>query len=607
MQKQRILVVGSGMNDVYVNLDPRLNQFEADAAGVPWLDVGFDERTYTYFQETPVLGGAAVTLEVLAQQGLTAMLASGELALDEGRIRRRSGAQLSTRLVLCHEQKVAYLVPRERPNTVWRTPSEAVDWLFVDRSATLSEALVAQITRFLDLSQRTRLAVYLRAKAEPLAYQLARRADLVFVETVDVPKKLTPQATVCQILPEQICLQGECVHWDPSKAGFLTHLTTYSVIAATVLAGIVQEQPDREILLKAKANVETVHLDGVLSHEELAQEVAARKEEQVNLREIAACMVAPGKGILAADESGGSTEKHFAQFDIEDDEQHRRDYRNLLLSLPNLPKYVNAVILFDETTRQLADNGQNFVDYLTSKGIVPGVKVDQGLANFPNSEEQYTKGLEGLPERMRAYFKQGLRFAKWRSLFTVHPERGIPSDEAIQKVCADLATYAQICQEAGIVPIVEPEVLHEGAHSLEEAAEAQKRVLNALFVQLKAQNVDLAACVLKCSMVLAGSESEATPPEMVGQTTAAVLKECVPKEVAGVVFLSGGQSVEQATDNLRAVEQNGPFPWPVTFSFARALQWPALEIWRGDNQNNAAAQAAYEKRLIANCQALRGE
>lgn len=638
MTEKTVLVVGSGLSDVYVNLDPRLNPFEFDEAGTPWLDLQFDERDYPYFQQTPVLGGAAVTLEALQQLGCTATLASGELAWRDGRVQKQRDAKLPTRFILCRNQRVAYLSPRERRVSVWRAPSVPVDWVLVDRSAELDKALVAQIQRFLGLANHTQLAVHLRPSAGPLAYQLAQMAQLVFVEDAVTAKKLPRQVAKLQIRPDRLCYfaadseastppvtaeiataspQGpaatetatpQCVHldWQLDKAGFVTHLTTYSVAAATFLASRLQEEPVETALLKARLNAERTRLDGSLSQSELTQAITEIEEEKVNVREIAACMVAPGKGILAADESGGSTAKHFAEFDIPDDVQHRRDYRNLLLSLPDLPDYINAVILFDETTRQLADNGQNFVDFLTGKGIIPGVKVDQGLENFPNSSEQFTKGLEGLPERMRAYFQQGLRFAKWRSLFVIDPDQQTPSDWAITKVCADLAEYARICQAAGIVPIVEPEVLHDGNHTIETAAATQRRVLKELFRQLERANVDLPGVILKCSMVLAGGAAEhQSTPEEVGAATGEVLRECVPAEVAGVVFLSGGQGVERATENLRAVEACGPYPWPVTFSFARALQWPALETWRGDNANIAAAQEVYRQRLVANCQALK--
>ena len=607
MSKPSVLVVGNGISDVYINLDARANQFEFDEQGAPWLDIGFAENAYTYFQQTPVLGGAATTLDVLQALGIDARFAGEEIKLDGGCIRRRPEAQLSTRFILCRNRQVAYVVPRERKVATWQAPQEQIDWLLVDRSVELSEALVAQIERYLDLSSQTRLAVHVGHCARPLTYQLAQRADLVFIEQEAARQKLPAEVQICQIAPETIRFGAAQVYWHPEKAGFLTHLTTYSVLAATFLAAYLQGDAPELALNKAKLNAEQTRLDGALSATELQQALDEQAADRVNLREIAACMVAPGKGILAADESGGSIDRHFADFDIPDDEQHRRDYRNLLLSLPDLNQYVNAVILFDETTHQLADNGQNFVEFLTGRGIIPGVKVDQGLENLPNSTEQFTRGLDGLPERMRAYYQQGLRFAKWRSLFVIDQEQGTPSDVAIERVCADLAQYARICQEAGIVPIVEPEVLHKGRHSLAEAATAQRRVLNGLFQQLAQAEVDLAGCILKCSMVLAGSEAEQqSTPEEVGVATSEVLRECVPAELAGVVFLSGGQSVERATQNLRAVLACGPFPWPVTFSFARALQWPALETWRGNNANVAAAQAAYRDRLIANCQALQG-
>ena len=277
---------------------------------------------------------------------------------------------------------------------------------------------------------------------------------------------------------------------------------------------------------------------------------------------------------------------------------------------------MNGVILFDETARQKADDGRDFVSYLTALGIVPGIKVDLGLENFAEPEyasEKWTKGLEDLPERLAEYYEMGARFAKWRAAFEVTLD-GVgsdnvtvrtPSDYAILKNCEILAEYAKDCQNAGIVPIVEPEVVHDGYYSIETCAEITTRILNCLFEQLKKNNVNLEGCILKTNMVLAGKKFEvkSTPAE-VGEWTAKVLKTCCPKELAGVVFLSGGQSVEQATENLQAVTNHGPFPFNVTFSYARALQEPALNAWGGNNENAEAVKEAFLSRLVANCKAL---
>ena len=314
-------------------------------------------------------------------------------------------------------------------------------------------------------------------------------------------------------------------------------------------------------------------------------------------------LMTAGKGILAADDSGGSIHKKFERMNIPDDEQHRRDYRNIFFTTPDLEKFVNGVILFDDTARQFSDDGRPFTQFLADKGILPGIKVDQGLVAFENSDEKFTQGLDGLPDRLAEYYQMGARFAKWRAAFEVTDHS--PSQMAIDKNAEILAQYALDCQNAKIVPIVEPELVYDGDYPIEDNIKYTSQILDSLFAALRAKNVYLPGCVLKVNMVLAGKKQavQSTPQE-VGKATADVLRAHVPEELAGVVFLSGGQSVEMATENLQEVTNNGPFPWPVTFSYARALQDPALNAWQGDNANCDAARAGFRERLVANCDAL---
>jgi fructose-bisphosphate aldolase class I len=310
-------------------------------------------------------------------------------------------------------------------------------------------------------------------------------------------------------------------------------------------------------------------------------------------------------GILAADESGGSIQKKFESMDITDDEKHRRDYRNIFISTPGIEKYLSGIILFDETARQKADNGESFVKYLTGRGILAGIKVDQGKEPIEGTDETVTVGLDGLPERMREYYAMGLRFAKWRAEFKISD--WTPSGLAISMNAESLARYAKICQDAGIVPIVEPEVVYDGYFTIERCAEVTAKILDELFLKLKVYNIDLAGCILKVNMILGGKKLEwQTPPEEVGKWTAEVLREHVPEGLAGAVFLSGGQSPEQATENLREIIKQGPFPWNVTYSYARALQDPALAAWKGDNRNATLASRAFMERLEKVAAAERG-
>ena len=318
---------------------------------------------------------------------------------------------------------------------------------------------------------------------------------------------------------------------------------------------------------------------------------------------------------MAADESGGSIKKKFEALGIADTFQNRHDYREILLSTPEMEKYVTGVILFDETARDTMDEGILVPDYLISRGIVPGVKVDKGLVKVRDMagvspEETITDGLADLPTRVREYYQMGLRFTKWRAAFEIKLDNSgavlTPSMEIVKENCRILAEYAYISQSAGLVPIVEPEVVYDGAYDINTCARVSGEVLDELFKALERHGVNLRACILKCNMILAGKQFEwQSSPEEVGKWTAKVLKEHVPADLAGVVFLSGGQGVEQATANLAAVIQNGPFPWPVTFSFSRALQGPALETWAGNNSNASEAQKALTERLLANTKVLK--
>ena len=328
----------------------------------------------------------------------------------------------------------------------------------------------------------------------------------------------------------------------------------------------------------------------------------------------------PGKGILAMDESGGSIKKKFDKLGIEDTVEKRHDYRDIILNTPGLEKYLNGVILFDETARDVVEDGRAVPDFLISKGIVPGIKVDKGLTRLldltdADDHETITEGLDDLPARLREYYQMGLRFAKWRAVFEIRlGDEGVmltPTTAAIRENCRVMAEYAVACQSAGLVPVVEPEVLYDGNHTIEQCARATGRVLDELFRSLRRHRVNLRACIVKCNMIMAGKDytgnsvNSGTTPEEIGKATARLLHEYVPVECAGVVFLSGGQTPEQATDNLAAIMSKGPFAWPVSFSFSRALQDPALEAWGGDNDNREKAQEALAERLMANCSVIK--
>jgi fructose-bisphosphate aldolase class I len=321
---------------------------------------------------------------------------------------------------------------------------------------------------------------------------------------------------------------------------------------------------------------------------------------------IAKALVAHRKGILAADESLGTIEKRFAAVGVASTEGNRRAWRELLFSTPGVEDYISGVILFDEAVRQSSSQGIPFTHVLASKGIIPGIKVDKGTTPLALSDgETVTEGLDGLSARLEEYRALGARFAKWRATYSVGPGR--PSERSVRVNAHALARYAALCQEAGLVPIVEPEVLMDGTHGIESSAAATARVLQAVYEELYAQGIDLRASLLKPNMVLSGYEApERAGVEEVAEATLEVMYRHVPAAVPGIVFLSGGQSEEDATRNLAAMNARGTHPWALSFSYGRALQSAALKAWGGKAANVPAAQRAFYHRAKMNAAARAG-
>lgn len=321
----------------------------------------------------------------------------------------------------------------------------------------------------------------------------------------------------------------------------------------------------------------------------------------------AAKMVAPGRGILAADESTGTIKKRFDSIGVESTEANRRAYRQLLFTTAAAAKHVSGVILFDETLRQSTDDGVPFAKLLMDQDILPGIKVDKGAKDLPGAPgEKVTEGLDGLRERLAEYVELGAVFAKWRAVIDIGD--GIPSQYCIDANAHALARYAALCQEAGIVPIVEPEVLMDGGHDIDRCAEVTEAVLQSTFNALFQQRVLLEGMVLKPNMVIPGKKSpKQASVEEVAEATVRVLKRHLPAAVPGAAFLSGGQSEEEATAHLNAMNAMGPLPWQLSFSYGRALQASALQAWSGKADNVPAAQAAYAHRARMNGLARSGD
>jgi fructose-bisphosphate aldolase, class I len=327
-----------------------------------------------------------------------------------------------------------------------------------------------------------------------------------------------------------------------------------------------------------------------------------------DLQEIARALVAEGKGILAADESSGTIKKRFDSIGVESTEENRRAYRDLLFTTPGAEEFISGVILYDETIRQSSADGTPFPKLLESKGIIPGIKVDTGAKPLAGAtEETVTEGLDGLRERLAEYYELGARFTKWRAVISISVPDGRPSEYAIWTNAHALARFAALTQEAGMVPIVEPEVLMDGEHTIQDSYRVTERTLRAVFTELFDQRVEREGSLLKTNMVVSGYDSsDQADVETVAEMTIRCLKNTCPAAVPGVVFLSGGMSDEDATARLNVMNQRGPHPWQLSFSYGRALQAPALKAWGGEAANVEAAQQAYYRRAKFNGAARTG-
>lgn len=598
-----VLIIGNLIKDVYLNLNPLKTPTELDQNNHQHIDLAFSGNTINYSSRNSFYGGSAIIAEILTNFSQKPTLLDATFdSKFENFIPKKSDPDY--RYILTLDGNISYFSPENRSISTWQVPTIPPDWIFIDFSAHLTPEITNSILGFLNLSTNTKLAVCVDRNTPPSIQKLAKSADLIFTNNPDFHAK----AKIYRFCDKAISCDQNKLDFVQSRTDTITHLSLKNLIAGTIFAATLSNISESEAINLAKINVEHSSIGHSLSKAEL-DHIVASEQKKANTHIIAKALLSNKKGILAADESGGSIHKKFAQLNIPDTYETRREYRNIFFTTPHLSDFVSGVILFDETARQIADNGRSFTDFLISQKIIPGIKVDEGLAEIPSTTEKYTKGIENLSPRLDEYYKMGLRFAKWRAAFEVtldqHGNILTPSDFAITKNNKILAEYAKKCQSAHIVPIVEPELVHDGDYSLDTCAKITEKILISLFSELEKANVDLKGCILKVNMILAGKKYHtASSAAEIGQATASLLKKVVPKSLAGVVFLSGGQTPEAATNNLAEITKNGPFPWPVTFSYARALQDPALFAWQGNANNIPAAKSAFKARLIANKIAL---
>ena len=618
----KILVVGNVVKDVYLKIDSKTENLEKDNQGTDWLDLSFDASEHHFFNRTSSYGGAAISLEVLQKLGLPATLAESDFHFDEtGPV--PSAPTETYRYILTTDSGVAYFTPKELSQTFFTTPTVPIDYLYIDRSAALTSAVIDRINSYLNFSKTTKLILYVKDEYDHSLIPLIHRANLIFHESTPVSPEYrtapTSRHSLLKNFPEDriIHLSDYSLSYQTineplqiSQLETLTRLSAYSIIAATILGGFILGKTVEYSLRMARINAERSSLSASLSYPEL--EDLALHALSDNLELTARSLMVNHKGLLAIDESAHSIEKKFQAFHIDNTFENRHTFRDLFLTIDGIENSLSGIILADETARDRTSSGQTYPDYLTARRIVPGVKADQGLDHLDNSSETITRGLENIPIRLREYYQMGLRFVKWRAPFRIsldnHGNIITPSDLAVRENCRRLAEFAKDAELIGLVPIVEPEILYDGDHSIEVAAAVTSLVLDNLFEALHAYEVNLRACILKTSMVLAGKDyMEPSTPDEVGRMTAKVLKDHVPEALAGIVFLSGGQTPTETTDNLAAIIKNGPFPWPISFSFARALTDPALEAWSGHYENLGAAREAFLNRLAANAEVLKAQ
>jgi len=658
MHKPYILAIGDIVTDAFIKLKDDEAEVTTDEHGNKKLILPFGTKPpYDHVDIVQAVGpspNAAVAFSRLgANSGLMAYMGDDtpgqdmlvylkEQHVDTSTISIAEGVKSNYWYVLRYGAERTILVKNEKYNYVWQEPSEVPDWIYLSALDGASWQLHIELLEYLGKHPDTKLVFqpgtfHFKWGAEKLAEVYARSymvcmnkeeaadvtgRDLENLEDLfDGLHNLGPEVVVITDGPNgSYASDGKKIisipnYPDPKPP--LDRTGAGDAFASTITTALAQGESLETALSWAPINSMNVcqHLGaqaGLLSKDDILQLLADAPAEYIptvisgsseqSPEEIAQSLVENPKGIFAADESGGSIHKRFEQYGIDDSEEVRRTYRQLFFTSPGIEDHLSGVILFDETARQKADDGTPFPELLQSRGIIPGVKVDKGIVPLPGFEgEGVTSGLDGLPERLAEYYAMGIRFAKWRAAFTVTDT--LPSDAAIAANVHALARYALDCQNAGIVPIVEPEIVHEGDFTIERAKAVSARVLDALFEELALLGVHRKAMLLKTSMVLAGSKQPQSSPEAVAAATVDVFSHHVPHDLAGIVFLSGGQEPLQATNNLQAITNKGAQAWPITFSYSRALQEPVIQAWSGKSENLSHAQDLFKKLVQANSNA----
>ncbi len=628
--KPTILSIGNATKDNF--LDIQNQKIYKDELNDFHYDLTFDDSTLNYQKQAGVYGGTILSEKIFTAAHFKAFSSAnpnGTSHFEYDEINNN----LIDRFIVSHKGKSFILTSNPR-STKWVSPAFPPDLIYI-ADANFSQNYLADFKKYLCENPKIEL-VFNIADLEPeLAREFFIRANLVFVDfrkqnLSDLIDYSSYENAIDSLIRTGV--RGVVI-FDGSKiiagnkekiASIETNFELNSFYQNNIFqAAFVAENFSNSSKLEGNLQVSVTianksdfndilkpfYAHQILNRKnyELPVDVLSNTPDiETRLRKTAEKLVTRPKGIFAADESGGNIHKKFETIGLEDTLENRRAYREMFFKTPDIENYLSGIILFEETTGQNTSEGINFVEYLKNRGILVGVKLDGGLQPLTGFEgETISLGLDSLVEKLQKYSKAGIDFAKWRVAFEIDEEKGTPSEAAIASNLRVLAQYAKACQNYGIVPIVEPEVVYSGKHTIKQCREVTEKILKKLFEELKIFKVDLKGTILKTNMVLAGSENEIQSSSIeVARETVSIFKKIVPKELAGIVFLSGGQTATQATDNLQEITNLGPFDWGLTYSYARALQIPALQAWAGKAENVSQAQLLFLERVAANSHAL---
>ena len=628
--KPTILSIGNATKDNF--LDIQNQKIYKDELNDFHYDLTFDDSTLNYQKRAGVYGGTILSEKIFTAAHFKAFSSANPNGTSHFKYDEIND-DLIDRFIVSHKGKSFILTSNPR-STKWVSPAFPPDLIYI-ADANFSQNYLADFKKYLRENPKIELVFNIADLSPELAHEFFIRANLVFVDfrkqnLSDLIDYSSYENAIDSLIRTGV--RGVVI-FDGSKivagnkekiASIETNFELNSFYQNNIFqAAFVAENFSNSSKLEENLQVAVIianksdfndilkpfYAHQILNHKNYELPVDALNNApdiETRLHKTAVKLVMRPKGIFAADESGGNIHKKFETIGLEDTFENRRAYREMFFKTPDIENYLSGIILFEETTEQNTSEGINFVEYLKNRGILVGVKLDGGLQPLTGFEgETISLGLDSLIEKLQKYSKSGIDFAKWRVAFKIDEEKGTPSEAAIASNLRVLAQYAKACQNYGIVPIVEPEVVYSGKHTIKQCREVTEKILKKLFEELKMFKVDLKGTILKTNMVLAGSENEIqSSSREVARETVSVFKKIVPKELAGIVFLSGGQTATQATDNLQEITNLGPFDWGLTYSFARALQLPALQAWAGKPENVQQAQLLFLERVAANSHAL---